>query len=82
MSRIPKFIRRFFFDSIEGALIAIFALSFAIPNTLDEAKSTALIIGAAVIRASIAAVVAGAAKNLPAFLVWLGGKFEINAPDA
>lgn len=64
---LPPFVRQFLFEALQGALFAVVALNLAIPGSLSELKSQALIVALAVIR-----VVAGVAtRTIPAFLAYV-----------
>ena len=77
MPKIPKFIRQLLYDAINGAVVAVFALQFAIPGSLDEAKSQALILGSAILRAAIGATIAASRKAIPAFLAYVAAKLQV-----
>jgi hypothetical protein len=77
VSKIPKFVRQMIYDAINGAVVAVFALQFAIPGSLDEAKSQSLILGAAILRAVIGASVAAARKAIPAFSAYVAAKLQL-----
>lgn len=55
MNSIPLWVRRAFIDAIESSVAAIGALSIIVPNSLTEAKAQALIIGIAIMAATVAA---------------------------
>ena len=77
MSALPVWARRFLFDAVEGAITGVILLNIAIPNSLPEAQSQALIVGATAVRVIIGAVAAAATRNVPGFLAWLGAKLNL-----
>jgi hypothetical protein len=70
ITRIPLFARKFFVDFVETGIAAVLALTLVLPGNMDEAKAQAVVIGAALLGAFIAA----ARRAVPAFLVWLQEK--------
>ena len=67
---MPLFVRKLIVDFIETGLAALLALTFVVPATIEQSKGVALLVGAAVAGALIAAV----RRAVPEFLVWLKGK--------
>jgi hypothetical protein len=67
---MPLFVRKLIVDFIETGLAALLALTFVIPTTIEQSKEVALLVGAAVAGALIAAV----RRAVPEFLVWLRAK--------
>jgi hypothetical protein len=72
---MPLFVRKFIVDFIETGLAAAFALTFVIPTTLEQGKEVALLAGAAIAGALIAA----ARRAAPEFLAWLNAKLGTTA---
>ncbi len=70
MDSIPLWLRKFVVDFVETGLAAVFALTIVIPGNLSDAKAQALLIGAALAGALIAA----ARRAIPGFLGWLNDK--------
>lgn len=67
---IPRPIRKFVVDAIEGGIVAVLALNFALPHNLAEAQSQALLIATTV----VGPVIAAARRDLlPALLTWWAG---------
>ena len=67
---MPLFVRKFIVDFTETGVAAAFALTFVIPATLDQGKQVALLAGAALAGALIAA----ARRAFPEAIVWLKAK--------
>jgi hypothetical protein len=67
---MPLFVRKLIVDFVETGLAALLALTFVIPATLEQGKGVALLVGAAIAGALIAAV----RRAVPEFLVWLRAK--------
>lgn len=55
MNTLPDWVQRAIRDAIEGAIVALGALSLAVPNSLDDAKAQALIVATAIGGAVLAA---------------------------
>lgn len=76
MNALPLWVRKAIVDFIETGLAAIFAVTFVIPQTLEEGKAIALLFAAALAGAAIAA----ARRAVPGFLVWLNEKLGTTEP--
>jgi hypothetical protein len=70
MSGVPFWLRKALVDFIETGAATLLALTFAIPTTLDQSKQVALLAGAALAGALIAA----ARRAFPEAIVWLKEK--------
>lgn len=70
MSALPLWVRKAIVDFVETGLAAIFALTIAFPQTWDDAKGIAVVVGAAMLGALIAAL----RRAIPGFLLWLNEK--------
>lgn len=64
---LPRFLRVFLRDAVEGALTAILAVTLAMPPSVDEARAQALVIWAAV----IGAVIAAGRRQVPVAIGWV-----------
>lgn len=67
---MPLWVRKAIVDFIETGAATLLALTFAIPATLDQSKQVAVLCGAALAGAAIAAV----RRILPEAIVWLKAK--------
>jgi hypothetical protein len=67
---MPLWVRKFIVDFVETGAATLLALTFAIPTTLDQSKQVALLAGAALAGALIAA----ARRAFPEAIVWLKEK--------
>lgn len=56
LQSLPLWVRKFLVDFIEGSVLAVGLLTLVIPSTLGEAKAQAVIVGAAIGGALIAAI--------------------------
>jgi hypothetical protein len=66
----PLWVRKFIVDFIETGAATLLALTFVVPTTLEQGKEVALLVGAAVAGALIAA----ARRAAPEAIVWLKEK--------
>lgn len=80
--QVPRFLRQFAFDAVEGAVTGVILLNIAIPGSLHEAGATALVTGTVITRVAIGAVAAAATRNTPAALVWLRSKLGLDTASA
>jgi len=67
---LPVWVSKFIVDFVETGIAAVLAVTFVIPTNLDQAKQVAVIIGAAL----AGALVAAARRAAPDFIVWFKGK--------
>lgn len=67
IKNLPDWARAFVVDFVATALTLILGLNLVIPNTLDEAKAQAAIVGVGLIGAAINA----ARRNSGRFILWL-----------
>jgi hypothetical protein len=74
---LPLWVRKFIVDFGEGAVSAVLVLNIAIPSTLGEAKAQAVIVGAAVAGALVAAV----RRAAPDVLAYLRSKLGVGSTE-
>jgi hypothetical protein len=75
MQSLPLWVKKFMVDFIETGIAALLALTFVLPQSAEQARDAAIIVGAAVAGALISAV----RRAVPGFLVWLNEKMGTNA---
>jgi len=77
LQSLPLWVRKAIIDFVEGAVTAVLVLNIAIPSTLGEAKAQAVIIGAAVGGALIAAV----RRAAPDVLLYVRSKLGVGPTE-
>lgn len=67
------FVKAFLTDAIETGAAAVVALNVAVPLNLDQAKASALVIGAAI----GGAIISAARRRAPDFLAYVRSKLGV-----
>lgn len=79
--QLPRFLRQFFFDVIQGTVVGVVLLNIAIPGSLNEAGAAALVAGSAIARVAITALATAATAAAPRFLAWLIGALDLEVVE-
>jgi len=75
MQSLPIWVKKFAIDFVETGLAALLVLTFVVPTTVEQAQEVAILVGAAVTGALIAAF----RRAVPGLLVWLNEKLGTTA---
>lgn len=67
MQSLPIWLRKFIVDAVETGLAAVFAVTFAFPQTVEEAGAVGVVFASAV----AGAVIAAARRAIPGFVAWV-----------
>jgi hypothetical protein len=70
---LPVWFRKFVIDAVETALAAVFAVTFAFPQSVEEAGA----VGVLLLSAVAGALISAARRAIPSFIEWLRDVFAV-----